>query len=484
MKKSLMWRGAGPRLQILVGALMLICPTIATAQTEPDGLVTHVEVPLDNALPETLTGPASFEPMPPSGPLSEMRRSLNAAGFDLGVLFANLFQYAPSYGLTPGKTANFGAVSFTATADLEALISVPHTRLKIIETVNFPTHNADTFLFTLSNAFNPSPVVDSRTDLTRFTIQTDLLNDRLHIEGGRMGLAIDFMKRGTCGGLGCFNSTQAVSVGLPGVALASWGGRVAYDLSSTLTTQFGIIDDNETNWQNGSGWDWGRGNSQGYIAIWNLSRSSDFMRDRLPLTYEVGAFRRSASYVDPVSNTDGSSHVLNPGGTPRTYSGGTNGVYGQARKVIWRTPASDEPIFPENIAIYGGAFSVFGEGQAYPFEGFAGIDWGGFWSKNPVANVGVSVHLLRLSEERAQYEREIRLVTSGLDQRQPKNTYALEAHGRLGLGRWAIAELAADYYINPNNSVIPGPRQSDGWMLTSALIVDIGSALGLAPASR
>lgn len=349
--------------------------------------------------PKTLPSPEF------SGPMSDLGKSLHAYGIDIGLSFINIYQNAPKFGFSGGSAVNYGAFLFNATANLSQDFQIRYE-----QAINFPSYNVENYTFDISNAFSPTPVVDSTTDLTRLTLQGNFLADRLEIEAGRMGLNRDFLKRGFCGGIGCINSTSANTLGLPGELLSVWGGRVGYNLASDTILGIGVIEDNPDNWQQNNGWDWGRGRSKGYIGIANITQDESFLSDPRPLNYEVGVYHSSSSYSDALYNSGwgNPTYGLNP--TIIDHESGTTGIYGQFRKVLWCCPPG--AILPENVAIYGGVFHTFGEGQAYPWEAFAGVEYSGFWAQNPLAGLGFTIHYIGY----AKNERSTRLFFSGIDE--------------------------------------------------------------------
>ncbi|MCF1495723.1 porin [Agrobacterium vitis] len=452
--------------------------------------ILYITVPLllATAIPASAAGPAILlEEEPPiivgppvpaySGPLADFGRSLHDNGIDLRLDYLNIYQNAPTFGFAGGSSANYGMFIFDATGHLS-----PDLRVKFTETINAPSYNVDGYLFDTSNAFFPVPVVDSDTDLTRLTLEADFFDDRLQVEAGRMGLARDFMTKGFCGGLGCLNSTQANTLNVPGESLAVWGGRVAYKLKPDTTLGFGIIEDNPDNWQNGNGWDWQAGSSEGYIAIANIRHDETFRDSPNPLQFEVGAYHRSAPYEDALYNDGWGNPTFGVSPTIVTHENGTTGVYAQARKVIWSNPSGG--MIPENLAIYGGIFHTFGEGQAYPWEAYAGLEYSGFWAENPLATIGASVHYIGLSDERAQYERNARLFFSGLDEAQPKDTFMFDVHATTGVFDIGILDVGAAYLVNPNTSVMADystGRMKDDFVFYAALAFDLSGGLGLSP---
>ncbi|WP_234891189.1 carbohydrate porin [Agrobacterium vitis] len=405
------------------------------------------------------------------GPLASVGKALHDNGIDLRLDYFNIYQSSPTYGFS--STA-YGGLIFDATGHLS-----PDFRLRLTETFNFPAHNVGGY----ANVF-VGPVRDkSDTDLTRLTFQADFFDDRLLIEAGRMGLVENFMTRGFCDGPACVNSTQGATLHLPEAGLAVWGARAAYKMTPNTTAGFGIVENNTDNWLDGDGWDWEKGSTDGYIAVANIIHAESFIDTPRPLKFEIGAYRRSAAYNDALYD-DGPGNPTFSSASPTviTHKNGTNGLYGQVRKVLWSDP-NGGPV-PKNLAFYGGVFHTLGDGQAYPWEAYAGLEYSGFLPENPLTTIGASIHYIALSEERAQYETNARRVMAGLDQRQSKDTFMFDVHARTGLFNRGVLNAGAAYIVNPN-TIVPtdfsSKQQKDGFFFYVALAFDLGGSLGLSP---
>ncbi|MFP6849666.1 MAG: carbohydrate porin [Pseudomonas sp.] len=424
-------------------------------------------------MPESLQPPA-IQGLPP-GPLSEVGESLRDAGLDLRIHYINLYSSTPDFGFTPGKKMNIGFQMFDATYHF-----TDKFKINLVETVNVATYNQDKYLFEVSNAFYATdPYADGRSDLTRLTLSAELFDHKLELEGGRLNMWPEFFRSEFCGGMGCIAQTRPLVLNGPGNTLAQWGGRVAYNLSPNLSLGAVVTEDNPENWQTGSGWDWSKGSSQGYTAVMHLAQREGFKDGDKPFNYEIGAYRRSADYTDALYGTGWGNPTFGPNQVVIEHDGGSNGVFAQARKVVWSQP--DGTPFPENVALYGGAFHTFGDGQAYPWEAFAGAEYAGFWKENPFTSVGATIHYIGLSDERAAYETNARRFLTGITDSQPKDTFQFDVHTRIGIGA-GFLELGAAYVIDPNTTVTADystSRMNDGWTFYAGVAFDIGTVLGL-----
>jgi porin len=404
-----------------------------------------------------------------SGPLAEAGRWLHDNGIDVRVDYINIFQQARSFDF---RKVGYGSLFFDVTGSL-----TPDLRVHFAETVNLPNNNNTGNL----TAFLPPVVGTTDTTLARFSLEADFLDDRLTVEAGRIGLARDFSIKGFCSGISCINATQGVSLNLPDDVRSVWGVRAAYKLTPATTLGFGLIEDNPNNWQNGQGWDWGYGDAEGYITAANIRHNETFLENAKPLKFETGVYYRSTPYDDALYNSGWGNPTYGPNIKTITHDGGTFATYTHARKVIWSDPTNG--MFPENVAVYGGMLHTFGEGQSYPWEAYAGVEYSGFWKKNPLATIGASVHYIRLSEKRAEYERNARKFFSGVDEKQKQDMFMLDLHASTGVFGNGILDFGAAYIINPNSAFadFSTSRQKNGVVIYAGLAFDLSTSLGLSP---
>lgn len=487
--KAFRWMGAACGLAMLAQG--------ATAQTAAPEPQTHSEstrrTDSGAALGSEALGskalPVAPAPGLPPGPLSEAGDRLRNSGVSLGLTFVNMYFSNPSTGITPGSSANYGALAFSAGLDLEKIAGLRGTELNITQVVNRPSAHTDTYLFETGSGFTPYPVITEATDLSNFTIRKRVLDNRLKLEFGRMNLTSEYMVANMCSG--CILSTQATVLNQPGVTKSVWGATARYALDQNRTVGFAVLEDNADKWQNTSGWNWGNSSSDGYIAMLNYTQRKGFDESASPYKLEAGLYHTSARYDDPLYNTDGTSSVENSAGTPLQHKG-RSGLYAQGRKVYW-TREDNRPGLPENLAAYGGFAYTGGSGQEYPFEAYAGSEWSGFSASNPLAMVGFNVRYLRLSKRRALYEQQTRYgytaalngATGGavavVNEKVAQNMFLFDLHGRVGIIPGVFLDTAVQYVKNPN-ALIPATfeRPRNGYMFSVILVADFGVLSGLA----
>ncbi|KEA63115.1 Carbohydrate-selective porin, OprB family superfamily [Marinobacterium lacunae] len=410
------------------------------------------------------------------GPLSNIGRLLDNAGVELNLTYLDIYQNAPDFGFAGGTNVNIGGLIVDTTWHVN-----DNLRLNLTETINEISHNEDEYTFEISNVFFPIPVIDSRTDVTRFSFAIDNADDRLTLEAGRIPIALDFMRGQFCAGYGCINSTKAVNLSMPGETLAVWGSQLSYRPTPETTFNFAIAEDNPENWQTGNGWDWDEGDRDGLYFVANVFHEESLMTNPKPLKYEVGIAHTTSSYEDALYSSGFGNPEFPFSPTVITHEGMTT-LYGQARKTIWKENPSAP--FSKSLAVYGGLFHTIGEGVAYPWEIYAGAEYSGFLPSNPLLTVGSSARYIKLDKKRAEYERNARRFFSGVDEKQPRDTFLVDVHASTPIGKFAFLEATAAYLINPNTTVLADfsdARLKDDWVFGLNLVWDISAATGLSP---
>jgi porin len=443
-----------------------------TRQGQPDG-------PEDIADPISPDGDFAPPPPPrPVGPLAPLGTYLNDHGVQVGVFVDNFFLRQITTGLVPNQNMNSGDIKTHIGLDLEKIIGVPKTRLNFDETFYMLSYQAFDFVKYSNSYFFPGAGGAKPTMLSRLTIETDLFNDRLHIEVGRMNPIFNFMTPLYCGA--CFNGTQARNANFPGPDAQAWGGRAAYKLTPHDTIQGGLYENDLYIFQNTNGWDFSTKNATGYIAAANFVHETTFMDDTHPVKFEIGMYHNSELNTDPLYNTDGSSHILNPLGTALQHGGGITGGFAQFRKVVWSPEGSLGNPFAQNIAVYGAAFLAPGAGISYPVEGLIGVEWSNFIPNQPFWMVGLGLHYAMVGDEKALFEQQMRTLLGGPNVATKQHMFSPTAVLRFPITQFVIAQPYAFYFINQDQSYIPSAKiQKDGWFIGVRATLNFGGALGL-----
>jgi porin len=304
------------------------------------------------------------------------------------------------------------------------------------------------------------------------------MDHRLDVEVGRMNPIFNFMVPTFCAL--CFNGTQARNADFPGPDAQVWGGRVAYSLTPHDTIQGGMYENDLYVFEHTNGWYFSTNHAIGYIGLANYVHETTFLDDADPIKVEIGMFHNSASYSDPLYNTDGTSHVVNPFGTVLTHKGGLTGGSVQVRKVVWSPSGSVGNPFAENLALYGSLFITPGTGVSYPVEALAGAEISNFMPNQPFWSLGVGVHYAMIGQQQALYEQQIRVVLGGPNVKTPQNMWSPTVALRFPLTQYIVGQVFAEYYINQDSSYIPtAQRPTNGWFVGMRMTFDLGKALGL-----
>lgn len=489
---SLTAMAAGPDLETVVAQAG------AAGSAQDSGALTTADKPLDPAsapgavkgvfLPnqnETKLNPpsaANVGTRPPpgapparTGPLSGIGDALEERGVELGLYLANGHFANPSVGVSTGRSVDYFELGFSANADLQKLMGISNTKLHFTELWQPPSNNTANFSSQVGAGLAPFPPTQTNSNLVRLTLSHEFFDEKLHVEYGRMNLTDDFMVANMC--TGCFGATPLITLGVPPRDKSLWGARMSYALSDRLRLGFAVVEDNYDLQTTSTGWNWnGSDTRKGWIGIGNLMYKSDFSNSEHPLNAEVGVYHGTRPYVDdrsfpvPVPGPDGTLIPVT------THDSGTSGLYGQARKVIWKEADSQGP-FPPNVALYGGMYLTPGAGQAFPIEAYTGVEYGGFLKSNPIASIGSTWRYLQLSKGRASFEQQFGYGNNQVH----RDTFAFDVHGQYGLAPGVLINASLQYFLHPNRmgpAVSAGNTRS-GWLFGVFLVVDLGRITGL-----
>ncbi|MDR3516650.1 MAG: carbohydrate porin [Azospirillaceae bacterium] len=417
-------------------------------------------------------------PTKPVGPLSGLGNYLLDNGIQVGVLIDDFSLDQIHTGLVPHAWMSSGDIKYHLGLDLDKILDIPNTKINFDETEYILTHNDFDFVTKSNSFFFPGAGGDQPTMLSRLSIENFSMDHHLDVEVGRMNPIFNFMMPTFCGL--CFNGTQARNAIFPGPDAQVWGGRAAYSLNPHETLQGGLYESDLYDFQNTNGWSFSTKHATGYVAVANYINETTFLDDTNPLKLEVGMFHNSAQYTDPLANSDGTSHILNPGGTELVHRGGKTGAYAQARKAVWSEGGALGNPFAENLAVYGTLFVTPGPGVSYPLEAMTGVELSNFIPNQPFWMFGVGLHYAMVGKQQALYEQQMRVVLGGADVSTPRNMLSPGVSLRFPVTDNAIAQVFGEYFINQDASYIPAAqRPQDGWFVGLRFTIDLGKALGL-----
>jgi porin len=438
-----------------------------------------VDVPLNKTIPPTVAVLKGFPPPGQlSGPLSGVGNDLSDHGIHVGILLDDFFLHEISTGRVSNASMNSGDIKYSVTLDLDRILGIPNTTLNIDETQYILSHHAFGFVLYSNSYFFPGAGGYDTTMLSRFSIQSSLLNHHLDVEVGRINPIFYFMQPTFCGL--CFNGTQARNADFPGPDAQAWGGRVAYHVTPSDTVQIGAFENDLYIFQHTNGWDFSTKHATGYIGALNYVHRTSFFDNATPVRLEIGMFHNSARYTDPVLNTDGTSQFQNPFGKALVHLGGYTGVYAQIHKTVWSQPGALGNPFAKNLALFGSIFVTPGQGVSYPLEIEAGSEFANFIPNHPFWTLGGGVHYAMIGTQKALAEQQIRVLIGGPNIATPRNMTSPFAYLFFPVTQYAIGQAFAEYYFNQDSSYIPAPTPpKNGWFVGFRVTLDIGKALGL-----
>lgn len=428
--------------------------------------------------PEVVPGvqlpPQAATEVKPTGPLQSLGNALVNAGITPHAIFLNFTTTNPSSGLVSDNSGNLGLIVVGFDFDLQKIIGIPGGVIHFGESV---------FLFNNNAGFQPNnfraeagsflggfelPMYSTPNYLEVLSYEQTLLNDRLHIELGRINATRAFDIPNCQVVIACNNPVSLYTAQEPPPTYSNWGGRAAYTVDNNLGLQLGVYEDNlaltSTN-----GYSFNTKTATGTLFIAQLAQQTSFRNAVYPGNYSITPFYRTTVQISPAD--------------PRKRIDGTEGVVAKGQQVVWRRKEpGNTGVPPENLTIYGTAEGT--PDRTQPFSAFfsMGLNWWGFLPHRHSDHVGVEATYARIGPDQDSFQTDRRRLLSRLD----PNEFRFQLDGHFQLYQGAAIEPAIQYIVNPdsvlNRSGLTVPR--DGFFFGATLIVPFGQILGLAPPSN
>lgn len=369
--------------------VLLLVPAHAMAQSD---------------VPETMPLPtATVRSAPLVGtvldPVVRIGQELLAAGILPRLRYVNSAAAIVSGGLAYGAEDS-GAVIFGADFDLNRIAGIPGGKVHV-SFADFHGHELATAKIGTRTKVQSLYYPYKQFELSEFTYEQSLFDDRLNIVAGRANATGEFA-RST---YGCrfenvadcpFELTQFIG-GFPGFPYVNWGGRVRVAPTAETYVKIGAYEINSLR-NRTTGFDWSTDSSTGYVIPAEIGYETSFATDRLPRHYKLGVWYNSAPYADPYLNTKKLSRAQF-GGTSLTHPGGRRGAYILGDQMVWR-PDQDSP---RGIAVFGGAAAPADSDEAFSLQAVGGAVWTGPFAQRPFDQLGILGSYIQLSKKETGY---------------------------------------------------------------------------------
>jgi len=426
---------------------LLPLPGLAHAQTT-DSTATPAPVPADPAAPapSLSIAPAtrvSPDDTPPLRALSAPFRSLYDDGILINANFYDDLQANPIGGLKQGS-ANAGAVTFGADADLNTLVGWKGARLHVMFTAQY----GDTLQQDIGNFIKSQDwyLPFQQFQLATFAYDQDLFDGLVNFYGGRVSAAATFA-RPTFGcdfvsGSQCPYDLPVFTGNFSGFPYGSWGGRVRINPAPHFYVQTGVyaVDPNR---KTTHGFDLSLNTTTGVVVPFEVGYESDFSNDDYPRHYRIGGWFNNSPANDPLLNTQHQSRVMF-GGAPLVNTFDRGGVYALADQVIYRPDDSHR-----NLAVFASFAAPLDQREIFSQQNTLGLYDTGPFAFRPTDTAGFMVTQVIFTRAETDFMNQT-LARNGSTTFVKRDQYNLEANYGFTMVTGVQLTPNVEYIINPD----------------------------------
>lgn len=399
-------------------------------------------------------------------PLSD--RGVQLLGSYTGEAAANL-----DGGLHTGS-AYAGQFFFGAEADLRKLANWSGARAKLYVASRHGDNLADD---EIGNSTSVQEIFGAQTErLANFTVEQTLFEERLVLEAGRTVANIHFLGSELCNyfqtNSSCGNPTFVFRTsGFTYWPVSSWAAHAKAWLLPRVYLHAGVFEVNPAQAEEDShGLDWSTDEATGVIAPWALGYRTGATEVRLPALYEVGGWRDTSDYRDPLRDADGNAALLS--GQPYVERSGRSGLFFRFEQQITRP----DPASPRGLIVFGAALAgTAGELTDDRFFQFGFVRKGTFTSR-PRDSLAFVVNQQRYARDALENLRIARTLAGGGDRPQ-RSQFMMELSYGLQVNPLLRLQPNLHYIVHPD-SFSDLARRRD---LDNALVVGLRVDLSLSP---
>jgi len=395
--------------------------------------------------------------------------------FHPGLSVTSLSLYNASLGSRKGRWGNAGGAFLTLDVDLEkgrgdkgAQFHFMHTFFPFMHSAG---NNSDRKWSGAVGAYHAGASQHNDNTwgyLSRFSLSSTFLDDRLYLEAGRVN-ARHVFKMDTCDTLmlTCTEAMNDTATGSLPPPYGSWGLYGRYDMGSHYVHaggfEFNVIDVIAKK----TGWDWRTRNASGILWLAGTGKATSYADTPWAGSYEVNLFHQTAMQFDAVQGDQ----------TRR----GNSGVLLRARQAVWRADGGASGVEnPEALELFGSYSHSFYRENAFRSNAEIGATWRGFWRSRPTDHVNLRLNWLRLSDNQQEFQRLARMSVGGADIATRANSLRVALDGQFEMTKHSFVEVSAQYTHNPDsfhNPFIP-KRLSGGAVLGVQFFWNVGADLG------
>ena len=413
---------------------------------------------------------------PRVGLFPEFGASLLSRGIDFHGVAFDQFLANPSAGVRPGNTTNVGEFSPAVDLDLGKLAGIPGGNVHIRATTYFLKGDKPQAIQQFGGQLDGYQATPSlaKTNLSVFTYEQSLLNDRLSVEVGRTNVHRYFFLPNSIDPFTYYSTTIETNGDFNPPPFPVWGGRATYRLTPAWYVQAGAFEDNfQRKAQNSN--NFGVTGATGASVIAELGYRTEFSNDDHPANLEVGGewnTRGSAGNIKAIPVPYNGRNAAAP------YEGGGN-LFLSAQKVVWRGAGIPNGP-PPNIALFTNLAVAVDKPQPFDLDGLVGVNFTGLIPGRPFDALGLTARYARLSAVEAAFETRIANLLVGRGPSQSRDGFQFEVAGNIQLTSAISLTPTVQYYVSPDayDRAAQKGRPQDGFIAGIFATVSLGRLLG------
>ncbi|WP_293387722.1 carbohydrate porin [Nevskia sp.] len=330
----------------------------------------------------------------------------------------------------------------------------------------------------IGNSVSVQEIWGAQTErLANLTIEQKLFDDRVIIEAGRTVANIHFLGSELCNyfqtNSACGNPTFVFRTsGFTYWPVSSWGGYVKTFLTPQIYVHAGVFEINPLQARdNQHGLNWGIADATGVIAPVALGYRSSPAQARLPAFYEIGGWRDTSRYSDPLRDANGDAALVS--GQPYASRSERSGVFARFEQQVPRPDRNS----PRGLILFGAAlWGTAGQLTQDRFFELGFVQKGTFTGRDR-DSLAFVINRQRYSGAALENLRLARDAAGGGD--TPANSqYLMELSYGIQVSKLLRVAPNLHYIINPDSFSEPS-RTRD---LADALVVGLRVDLALTPA--
>lgn len=359
--------------------------------------------------------------------------------------------------------------------DLQRLAGWPGARLKVYAASRHGDNLAED---EIGNSTSVQEIFGAQTErLANFTLEQQLLDGRLLLEAGRTVANIHFLGSELCNyfqtNSACGNPTFVFRTsGFTYWPVSSWGAHAKAYLSPRLYLHAGVFEINPTQAEEDAhGLDWSTREATGVIAPYALGYRSAAAQARLPGFYELGGWRDTSDYADPLRDAAGTPALLS--GQPYAQRSGRSGLFFRFEQQLTRP----DPASPRGLILFGAALAgTAGELSQDRFFQLGFVRKGTFRHR-PQDSLGLVINQQHYSDEALDNVRLARAAGGGGDEPSSSQVMMELSYG-IQVNPLLRVQPNLHYIVDPDPFNAPA-RTHD---LDDALVLGLRVDLSLDPA--